>query len=360
MQKEVAPFADIWEKNRIVPKEMWKKMGAQGFLCPEVPKQYGGAGLDFLYSVIIIEELISTRQFGLLTPLHSDVVVPYITTYGSEALKQKYLPHCVSGDMISAIGLTEPNAGSDLASLGTTAVQKGDHVVINGQKTFISNGINCDIIVLAARDPDVENPHAAIDLYLAETATKGFQQGVQLSKMGWHSQDTAELYFNNLKVPITSRLGEKGGGFLMLMGMLQQERLVCAVSAQVMAECILKTTIEFCKSHKISGRPIIKNQSTQFKIVNMATEVKLGRTFIDKLIADHLEMKNIVIDVSMAKAWVTEMASRIANDCMDLYGDFGYLEKHPIERYWRDIRVMSIFAGTNEIMRSIAAKFMGL
>ncbi|RLB78230.1 MAG: acyl-CoA dehydrogenase, partial [Deltaproteobacteria bacterium] len=216
-EKEVIPYVDEWEEAGIVPKSVWRKMGEQGFLCMQVPEEYGGAGADFLYSVVLAEELVRTNHTGLAAPLHSDVVVPYITSFASEELKKKYLPKCVSGEIITAIAMTEPNTGSDLAAIRTTAVEEGDWVVINGQKTFISNGLNCDLVVLAARDPNVENPYEAIDLYLVEAGTPGFEKGKKIKKVGWHSQDTAELFFEDCRIPKRNRLGQKGGGFMMMM-----------------------------------------------------------------------------------------------------------------------------------------------
>lgn len=359
-KEEVAPQADTWEKEGIVPREIWRRMGREGFLCMNVPETYGGPGLDFLYSIIVINELVHTCHFGLLAPLHSDVVVPYITAFASEDLKKRYLPGCVKGDIITALAMTEPGAGSDLTSIATTAKEDGDEVVLNGQKTFISCGINCGLVIVAARDPSVKDPYSGLDLYLVETSTPGFERGNCLNKMGWHSQDTAELFFNECRVPMMNRLGMKGSGFMMLMDKLQQERLVCAVSAQTAAECALEMTIDYCKKSTIMGRPLTKFQENQHRIVDMSTEVKLGRTFVDKLVAEHMEGNAVVAEVSMAKAWITEMAVRVAEGCMDLYGTNGNLEALMIGRFWRDLRVMAIFAGTNEIMRNIAAKFMGL
>jgi acyl-CoA dehydrogenase len=359
-EREVIPHVEEWEEAGIVPKSVWRKMGAQGFLCMNVPEEYGGMGADFLYSVILTEELARTNHSGLAAPLHSDVVVPYITTFASEELKKKYLPGCVSGEIITAVAMTEPNTGSDLASIRTTAAEDGDHVVINGQKTFISNGINCDLVVLAARDPAESSPYRAIDLYLVEAGTPGFEKGRKIKKAGWHSQDTAELFFSDCRVPVANRLGEKGSGFMHLMEKLQQERLVCCIAAVAAAEYMLEITINYCKERTAFGKPISKFQNTQFKIVEMAAEVKLGRTFLDKMIVDHMEGKSIVVDVSMGKYWTTEMAKRVADQCVQLHGGYGYCEEYPIARAWRDTRVMSIFAGTNEIMKTIAAKFMGL
>ncbi len=360
LAKEITPHVEEWEEAGIVPREAWKKMGEQGFLAMNVPEEYGGLGADFLYSVIVMEELVRTNHSGLAASLHTDVVVPYIVSFATEEQKHKYLPGCISGDIITAIAMTEPNTGSDLAAIKTTAVESGDELIINGQKTFISNGINCDLLVLAARDPQEANPHAAVDLFLVETATPGFEKGKRIKKVGWHSQDTAELYFTDCRIPKANRLGEKGSGFLKLMLKLQQERLVCAIGAVAAAEYMLEITIQYCKERTAFGRPLSKFQNTQFEIVEMATETRLGRTFIDKLIADHMEGKQIVVDVSMAKYWTTEMASRVADRCMQLFGGYGYCEEYPIARAWRDIRVMRIFAGTNEIMKTIAARFMGL
>jgi len=360
LEKEVIPHVEEWEEAGIVPKSAWQGMGAQGFLGMGVPEEYGGLGADFLYSVIVTEEMVRTNHSGLAASLHSDIIVPYIVAFASEEQKRRYLPGCVSGDIITAIAMTEPNTGSDLAAMRTTAVADGDEFVINGQKTFISNGINCDLLILAARDPAEQNPHSAVDLFLVEAGTKGFEKGKKIKKVGWHSQDTAELYFTDCRIPRANRLGDKGTGFLKLMLKLQQERLVCAIAAVAAAELILEITIQYCKERTAFGRPLSKFQHTQFELVEMAAEVKLGRTFLDKLIVDHMEGRNIVVEVSMAKYWTTDMACRTADRGVQLFGGYGYCEEYPIARAWRDTRVMRIFAGTNEIMKTIAARFMGL
>ncbi len=360
IDREVMPHVEEWEEAGIVPKSVWRKMGEQGFLCMSVPEEYGGMGCDFLYSVILLEEMIRTNQSGLFASLHSDVVVPYIISYGSEEQKKKYLPKCVTGEIITAVAMTEPNAGSDLAAMKTTAVADGDDIVLNGQKTFISNGINCDLVVLAAKDPSVDNPHMAVDLYLVEAGTPGFEKGKKIKKIGWHSQDTAELYFSDCRIPKENLLGVKGTGFLKLMEKLQQERLIACIGSVAGAEYMLDTTIKYCKERIVFGKPLTKFQHTQFEIVEMATEVKLGRAFVDKLIVDHMEGNNIIIETSMGKCWTTEMAFRVADRCLQLHGGYGYCEEYPIARAWRDIRVARIFAGSNEIMKTIAARFMGL
>ena len=360
LDKEVVPHIEEWEEAGIVPRSVWKKMGEQGFLCTSVPEEYGGLAADFLYSVIITEETTKSGFSGLTASLHSDIVVPYITSFASEEQKHKYLPGCISGDIITAVAMTEPNAGSDLAAMKTTAIEDGDHIVLNGQKTFISNGINCDLIIVAARDPSINDPHSAVDLFLVDATTPGFEKGKQIKKIGWHSQDTAEMYFTDCRIPKENRMGEKGTGFLKLMQKLQQERLVCAIGAVASAEIMVAMTIQYCKERTAFGKPLSKFQHTQFELVEMSTEAKVGRTFLDKLIMDHVEGKNVVVEVSMAKFWTTDMAFKVADRCLQLYGGYGYCDEYPISRYWRDIRVTRIFAGTNEIMKMIAARFMGL
>ena len=360
MEKHVLPHVGQWETERLVPKGVWKKMGDLGFLCPWVEQVWGGRGLDFLYSVIVCEELTRTNHGGLAAYLHSDIVVPYIDSYGTHEQKQKYLPGCVSGDIITAVAMTEPGAGSDLSAMTTSAEQHGEKVVLNGTKTFISNGINADLVVVAARDRGVENPYEAISMYLVEDGTPGFQRGRKLEKMGACSQDTAELFFSNCTIPVENCLGQKGSGFLMLMDKLQQERLMTAIVAVSAAETILDWTFDFCRSRRGGARTGRTPQAMQFALVEMATDVKLGRTFLDKLIADHMAKKNVIVETSMAKYWTTEMVKRLADRALDLAGESAMLETCPVVRAFRDVRVMSIFAGTNEIMKGIAARFMGL
>ena len=360
LRQEIVPHIEAWEEAGIVPRDVWTKMGRAGFLCTAIPEQYGGTGADFLHAVIIIEELANCNFSGLGIRLHSDVVTPYLLDYATEDQKRKYLPRCVSGELITAIGMSEPNTGSDLAAIRTTAVQEGDEFVINGQKTFISNGVNCDLIVLAARDPAEPEPHRAIDLYIVEAATPGFDKGRRLKKVGWHAQDTAELFFSECRVPRENRLGDKGTGFKKMMSHLQPERLVIAIWAVAAAEFMLKETIAYVKTREVFGKPVARYQNTQFEIAEMATEIKLGRNHVDKLIMEHMAGENIVTDVSMAKYWTTEMAFRVADRCMQLFGGYGYCEEYPIARAWRDIRVNRILGGTNEIMKVVIAKNLGL
>ncbi|OGP66711.1 MAG: acyl-CoA dehydrogenase [Deltaproteobacteria bacterium RBG_16_44_11] len=356
LEKEIIPHVDEWEEEGIVPRWAWKKLGEHGFLCTSVPAKYGGQGADFLYSAILIEEMAKANFYGLSARLHSDVVVPYIVQFASEEQKNKYLPRCVAGDMLVAIAMTEPQAGSDLAGIKTTAVEDGEYFILNGQKTFISNGINCDLVIVAAKNPRENDSHAAVDLYLVEAGAPGFEKGKLLKKIGWRSQDTAELFFSDCRIPRANRLAEKGTGFKKLMTNLQQERLICTIGAITAAEFMLEKTISYCKQREVFGKPLTRFQNTQFALAEMATEVKIGRTFVDKLIVEHWQKNSVVIDVSMAKFWITEMACRVADQCLQLFGGYGYCEEYPIARAWRDIRITRILAGSNEIMKQIIAK----
>ncbi len=356
LAKEIVPHIEEWEEDGIVPRWAWKKLGEQGYLCTSVPSRYGGQEADFLFSAILIEEMARANFYGLSARLHSDVVVPYIVQFANEEQRKKYLPRCVSGEILMAIAMSEPQAGSDVAGIKTIAIADGDCFVLNGQKTFISNGINCDLVIVAAKDPNETNPHAAVDLFLVEAGTPGFEKGRMLKKVGWRSQDTAELFFTDCRIPKENRLGEKGTGFKKLMTNLQQERLICTLGAQTAAEFMLEETIRYCRQREVFGKTLAGYQNTQFALAEMAAEVRIGRTFIDKLIVEHWQKNTVVTDVSMAKFWITEMACRVADRCLQLFGGYGYCEEYPIARAWRDIRVTRILAGANEIMKLIVGR----
>ncbi len=360
-EKEVTPHAAQWEKDHIVPKSVWRKMGEAGFLCYCLPKEYGGIGGDFLYSIIVAEEIAKTGQAGLMASLHSDIVVPYISSYGTEEIKKKYLSKCATGEIITSVAMTEPDVGSDIAAMATTAVEEGDEVVLNGSKTFISNGINTGLVVVAARNPEIENPYAGISLYLVEDGTPGFTRGKHLEKMGMHSQDTAELFFTNCRIPKTNILGEKGAGFTMLMAKLQQERLVCSIGAVAAAQVVVDDVIEKLKETKYTtGRSMTQTQSVQFSLVELVTDIKIGQTFVEKLVADHMEGLDVLTETVMSKYWTTDMLNRTISKCIDYFGDDGLTEDNPIVQGFRDVRIMTIFAGTNEIMKMVAAGNLGL
>ena len=360
-EKEVTPHVETWEKAGIVPKEVWQNFGRQGFLCPWLPEIYGGVDADLLYSLISVEESAKTHFSGFLFFLHSDIIVPYIEAFGSEEQKHRWLPGCATGELITAIAMTEPGTGSDLAAIRTTAVRIGDHYVLNGQKTFISNGINCDLVIVVAKtDPGAKPAHAGISLLVVEDGTPGFEKGRNLDKIGFHSQDTAEMAFVDCRVPVKNLLGQEGKGFYYLMKKLQQERLMTAIGAQVMAEEALRLTIDFAKSREAFGRPIGRFQYISFELAKLATDVELGRTFLESLILDHMEGREIVQKVSMAKYWIAEMLNRVVERGVQFHGGYGYMEEYPIARLFRDARVYTIFAGTSEIMLLIISRYLGL
>ncbi|MFE8697416.1 acyl-CoA dehydrogenase family protein [Cytobacillus sp. FJAT-53684] len=361
LEKEAYPYYEQWEEDRMIPRAFWKKMGEQGYLCPTIDEQYGGSEVDWGFAVVINEELERVGSGLVGIGLHNDIVIPYITAYGTEEQKQKWLPHCTTGEMITAIAMTEPGAGSDLAGIKTTARLEGDHYIVNGQKTFITNGIHSDLIIVACKtNPSAVPAHKGISLLAIERGTPGFSRGRKLNKVGLHCQDTAELIFEDCMVPKENLIGDEGKGFLYLMEKLQQERLLVAIAAQVAAEEMLQQTIEYVKSREAFGKSISRFQNTQFKIAEMATNIEMGRVFLDQLITEHMQGKDVVTKVSMAKWKLTENAREIATDCMQLYGGYGYMEEYEIARRYRDIPVASIYAGTNEIMKVIIAKNMGL
>jgi acyl-CoA dehydrogenase len=361
LEKEAYPYFHEWEKQGIIPREFWRKMGEQGFLCPWVDEQYGGFNADFAYSVVINEELEKVGSSMVGIGLHNDIVVPYLAEYGTEEQKRKWLPKCISGEIITAIAMTEPGAGSDLAGIATTAVRDGDHYIVNGQKTFITNGIHADLIIVVCKtDPKAIPPHKGISLLVVERDTPGFTRGRKLEKVGLHAQDTAELFFTDAKVPAENLLGEEGKGFYYLMEQLQQERLIVAIAAQTAAEVMFRLTKDYVKERTAFGKKVSQFQTVQFRLAEMATEIELGRTFLDDLIELHMKGENIVTKVSMAKWWITEMAKRVAAESMQLHGGYGYMEEYEIARRYRDIPVSAIYAGTNEVMKMIIAKNLEL
>ena len=357
LEKEAVPNYEQWEKNKEVPRSFWKKLGEQGYLCPQVEEKYGGLGTDFGYAVVMNEEMerVGTGMVGI--SLHNDIVIPYIESYGTEEQKQRWLPGALTGDIITAIGMTEPGAGSDLANIQTTAIRDGDDYIINGEKTFITNGYTADLVVLVCKtDPKANPPHRGISLFVVEAGTPGFKKGKKLRKIGQHANDTSELIFEEVRVPRTNLLGEEGKGFYYLMEKLQQERLLVAIQCMASAEKMLELTIDYVKQRQAFGTTISNFQNTQFKIAEMATELQIGRAFVDRLILEHMKGKSIVTEVSMAKWWVSDLAKKIAGECMQLHGGYGYMEEYEIARRYRDIAVTSIYAGSNEIMKQIIAK----
>ncbi|HEY4716102.1 MAG TPA: acyl-CoA dehydrogenase family protein [bacterium] len=361
LEREVIPHQEEWKKQGKVSRDVWKKAGSEGFLCPWLEEKYGGSGVDFLYSVVMMEELARARESGFALSLHSDIVVPYLAAFGNEEQKQRWLPRCVSGDKITAVAMTEPGAGSDLQAIKTTAVKDGSHYILNGQKTFISNGLLCDLVIVACKtDQKADPPYTGISLIVVEDGMPGFERGRKLDKIGMLSQDTAELAFTDCRVPAKNLLGEEGQGFVFLMQKLQQERLVCAIAAQAGAEFALEETINYCQTRTAFGKPIAKFQNTKFKLVEMATEIEVSRAFTDRLIIEHMNGANIIKETCMAKWWTTEMLKRVVDQCLQFFGGYGYMLEYPIAQAYLDVRVQTIFAGTTEIMKEIIGRQMGL
>lgn len=359
VEKELVPFHEKWEESGMVPHEIWEKAGQYGFVAPGVEEEYGGVGADFLYSVVLMQELARYRISGWMLSLHNDIVVPYIQEFGSEEQKKRWLPGLASGELVSAIAMTEPDAGSDLKEIKTTAILDGDHYILNGSKTFISNGQVADLVVVVAKT----NPKAkekGISLIIVESGMDGFSKGKKLKKIGLHAQDTSELYFDDVRIPQENLLGKSGRGFLYLMQKLQQERLVVSIAAVEAAQKALEDTIEYVKTRKAFGNSLSKLQNTQFTLSEVATEIELGKSFIEKLIIKHMNKEKITKEVSMAKYWTTEMLQRSVDRCLQLFGGFGYMKEYPIAKDFVDARVQSIYAGANEIMKVLIAKELGL
>jgi len=359
VEKEMTPYLDQWEEKGEFPREMWRRLGSQGYLCPWLPEDLGGIGVGFEFSVIIAEEL-SRIDSGIGISLHSDIVAPYIFSYGHREQKARWLPKCATGDLVLAIAMTEPNAGSDLQGIQTTALKVGNEYIINGQKTFISNGIVADLIIVVAKtNPEAQPAHKGLSLLAVPASTPGLSRR-KLKKMGLHLVDTAELFFEDCRIPETNLLGEEGKGFIYLMEKLPQERLLSALFSQSLAESMLEDALNYARERKAFGRAIGDFQHNAFKLAEMATEVQLGRTFLDDLIAQHIAGKDITMRVSMAKWWISEMANRVAYHALQLHGGYGYMDEYSISRRFRSIRAHSIFAGTTEVMKMIIARQMGL
>jgi acyl-CoA dehydrogenase len=361
IDREIRPHQERWRDAGQVDREIWRKAGAGGFLCPWLPEAHGGAGGDFLHSVVVMEELARAYESGFAMGLHSDIITPYLYSFGNDDQKRRWLPGCASGELVTALAMTEPGTGSDLAAITTTAVRDGNDYVINGAKTFISNGQLCDIVIVAAKtDPNPANAHKGISMFVVEAGRKGFTKGRRLHKMGMASQDTSELFFEDCRVPAGNLLGTEGAGFMMMMQKLQQERLTVAIGAVTGAEQVLEDTIAYTKERTAFGKPISKFQNTQFKLVECLAQVEVGRAYLDKVIEGHVAGKHLVKECSIAKFWTTDMAQNVIDTCLQFFGGYGYMTEYPVTRAFMDARVARIFAGTNEIMKVIVAKQMGL
>jgi len=361
VEREVVPNQEKWVEQGMVSREAWRAAGEAGLIAPWMEEEYGGAGGDFLHSVIVMEELAKVYESGFALSLHGDIIMPYIHTFGSKEQKKNWLPKCASGEVITAVAMTEPGTGSDLASIATTAKKDGDHYVINGAKTFISNGMLADLAVVAAKTggPDTP-PHQALSLFLVEADRPGFIKSKKLKKLGMHAQDTSELAFEDCRVPASNILGGEGAGFIMLMQKLQQERLCVGISCQAGAAQVLKDTVRYCQERHAFGKPLTKLQNTQFKLAECATQVEVGQAFLDKLLEQHVKGEVLVKECSMSKLWHSEMLGRVVDECVQLHGGYGYMSEYKVAQAYADARVQRIFAGTSEIMKVIIAKQMSL
>lgn len=354
-EEEVAPYTEQWIENGIVDRAIWEKAGENGFLAPQIEEAYGGIELrDFRYSQIMIEELARVGESGFALGLHNDVITPYLDSYATEEQKQRWLPGVCSGESILAIAMTEPGTGSDLQAIKTRIEDQGDHYRLNGAKTFISNGILADLVIVAAKADE------GVSLVVVERDMAGFTRGRNLKKMGMKSQDTAELFFDNVKIPKENLLGKPGQGFIYLMQKLAQERLVCGVGALAAARFAFDETLTYVKEREAFGQAIGKFQNTRFKMAEMHSEITIGQVFIDSLVMKLNEGTLSADEGAMVKWWTTELLNRVVDHCVQFHGGYGYMLEYPIARAYTDARIMPIYAGTNEIMKEIIGRGLGL
>jgi acyl-CoA dehydrogenase len=357
VEREIVPFHSQWEKDGIVPRELWLKAGAEGLLCCTAPEQYGGLGLDYLFDVVVFEELWRVGASGPGFLIHTDLVATYILSFGTEEQKRTWLPKMVRGEAIGSLGMTEPHAGSDLKAIRTRATRDGNDYVINGQKVFISNGQLCDILVLATKT-DSHAGAKGITLFLVEGNREGFRRGKNLKKLGMHAQDTSELFFDNVRVPASNMLGQEGRGFAQMMTKLAQERLAQAIRSALVTETIIEWTVDYTSQRKAFGKTIADFQNTQFKLAELQTEATVARVFTDKCIDLFMRGKLDPVEAAMAKMFTANLHCKAADECLQLFGGWGYMWEYPIARAYADARVIKIAGGSIEIMKTIIAKRM--
>ena len=363
MDKEIAPFHDAWEEQGYVDREVWRKAGDNGFLCMTMPDEYGGSGADRLYSVAQMEALARRGFSGIGFGLHSEIVAPYILHYGTEAQKHKYLPLLASGEMVGAIAMSEPAAGSDLQGVKTTAIRQADgSYLLNGSKTFITNGWHADLVIVVAKTDPAAGAKGT-SLLLVERGMPGFEKGKRLKKVGMKAQDTSELFFDNVRVPADNLLGGQayeGKGFVCLMEQLPWERLQIAIGAVASAQAAIDWTVQYVKDRKVFGQPVASYQNTRYTLAELQTEVQVARVFVDKCSELVLKDQLDTATASMAKYWCSDLQCKVIDECVQLHGGYGYMWEYPIARAWADARVQRIYGGTNEIMKEVISRHMGL
>jgi acyl-CoA dehydrogenase len=357
VEREIVPFHAQWEKEGIVPRELWLKAGSEGLLCCTVPEEYGGLGLDYLFDVVVYEELWRVGASGPGFLIHTDLVATYILSFGTAAQKKHWLPKMVRGEAIGSLGMTEPHAGSDLKAIRTRAVRDGDDYVINGQKVFISNGQLCDVLVLATKT-DSQAGAKGITLFLVEGDREGFRRGKNLEKLGMHAQDTSELFFENVRVPAANMLGQEGNGFGHMMTKLAQERLAQAIRSALVTQTIIDWTVDYTSQRNAFGKTLADFQNTQFKLAELQTEATIARVFTDKCIDLFMKGELDPVEAAMAKMYTANLHCKAADECLQLFGGWGYMWEYPIARAYADARIIKIAGGSIEIMKTIIARRM--
>ena len=353
--KEIAPHHAQWEADGVVPRELWRKAGAAGMLCCTIPEEYGGIGADYLFDVVVFEEMARSGFTGPGFMIHCDLVATYIKSFGSEAQKKQWLPKMVSGAAIGSLAMTEPHAGSDLKAIRTKAIRDGGDFVISGQKVFISNGQTCDVIVLATKTDSAAGAKG-VTLFLLDTSLPGFRRGKNLHKLGMKAQDTSELFFDEIRVPASAMLGEEGKGFELMMTKLAQERLAQAIRSATVAETVIGWTIDYTANRKAFGKTIADFQNTQFKLAELKTEAVVGRQFTDKCIQAFIRGELDAVDAAMAKMWLSNMHCKVVDECLQLFGGWGYMWEYPIARAYADARIVKIAGGSIEVMKHIIGR----
>jgi alkylation response protein AidB-like acyl-CoA dehydrogenase len=364
IERDIAPHHERWEASGCVDRDVWTKAGEQGLLCFDVAEEYGGPGVsDFRYNMVLAEEMTRAGAHGPGFAVHTDIIVPYLSSLGTDEQKRRWLPGCVSGDTVTAIAMTEPGAGSDLQGVRTHAVNKGDHYVLNGSKTFISNGILADLVIVVARTDTLVDGglgHKGISLLVVERGMPGFERGRNLAKVGLHAQDTAELFFDDVVVPSDNLLGAEGSGFLSLMVNLPQERLSIAMMAAAACEAVLDMSLAYAKQREAFGRPIGSFQHNRFVLAEMATEAHIARVFVDDCVRRHLVGDLDAAGASMAKWWTTELQKKLVDQAVQLHGGYGYMSEYPVAKAFLDSRVQTIYGGTTEIQKEIIGRSLGV
>jgi alkylation response protein AidB-like acyl-CoA dehydrogenase len=354
--KEIAPYHDQWEQDGQVPRELWRKAGEAGMLCCTVPEEYGGLGASYLFDVIVFEEMARSGFTGPGFLIHCDLVATYIKSFGSDEQRRTWLPKMVRGEAIGSLGMTEPHAGSDLKAIRTRATRDGDEYVISGQKVFISNGQMCDVIVLATKTNSTAGNE--VTLFLVDTSLPGFRRGRNLKKLGLKAQDTSELFFDDVRVPASAMLGREGEGFSLMMTKLAQERLAQAIRSATVAETVIEWTVDYVAHRKAFGQTIADFQNTQFKLAELKTDAVVGRQFVDRCIDVFMRGELDAVDAAMAKMWLSNLHCRVVDECLQLFGGWGYMWEYPIARAYADARIVKIAGGSIEIMKHIIGRHM--